>query len=226
MRFYFSIIVTAMLALVLVNSSDGKTADSEAKTRIVCFGDSLTACGGPGGHYSDWLAKMLPDCEIINRGISGDTLGGGRKRFAKDVMKLHPDILVFELGANDYWRRKRTLDDLKKDYEYMIKTAHDAGIKIVIAGCFGADYDPVRKIDTSRTGLARKDYACGIAAMEFEFARRYACVYIPVMQADIKPNGSIPYWSDKNHPNKKGNEFVAKRIKNAIDQVRNRGRAK
>jgi lysophospholipase L1-like esterase len=189
--------------------------------RIVCFGDSLTACGGPGGRYSDWLEKMLPDCEIINRGISGDTLGGGRKRFAKDVMELHPDILVFELGANDYWGRKRSLDDLKKDYEYMIKTAHDAGIKIVIAGCFGSDYDPGRKIDTAQAGLPLEDYACGIAAIEWEFVRRYRCGYIPVMQVYIKPNGIMPYWDDNNHPNPKGNELVAKRIKVTIDQVRN-----
>ncbi|MDD5597099.1 MAG: SGNH/GDSL hydrolase family protein, partial [Victivallaceae bacterium] len=127
MRFGFSIIVAAVLAVVTINGcSSGKIPDSGGKMRIVCFGDSLTACGGPGGRYSDWLARMLPDCEIINRGIGGDTLGGGRKRFVKDVMELHPDILVFELGANDYWRRKRSLDELKKDYEYMLKTAHDA----------------------------------------------------------------------------------------------------
>ncbi|MFA6715113.1 MAG: GDSL-type esterase/lipase family protein [Victivallaceae bacterium] len=223
MRFWFSIVSAAVLAVAVMNGcNSGKISNSGEKMRIVCFGDSLTACGGPGGRYSDWLVQMLPDCEIINRGIGGDTLGGGRKRFAKDVMELCPDILVFELGANDYWRRKRSLDDLKKDYEYMIKTAHDAGIKIVIAGCFGADYDPKRKIDTARSGLPLEDYACGIAAMEFEFARRYGCVYIPVMQVDIEPNGIAPYWSDNNHPNKKGNELVAKRIKAAIDKVRNK----
>ncbi|MDD5729074.1 MAG: SGNH/GDSL hydrolase family protein [Victivallales bacterium] len=220
MRFYFSTVLAALLAALPTGCCSGKAAGSERKTRIVCFGDSLTACGGPGGRYSDWLAQMLPDCEIINRGIGGDTLGGGRKRFAEDVLTLHPDILVFELGANDYWGRKRSLDALKKDYEYMIKTARDAGIKIVIAGCFGADYDPSRKIDTARAGLPLEDYACGIAAMEFEFAARYGCIYIPVMQADIKPNGIAPYWSEDRHPNKKGNELVAKRIKTAIEQVK------
>lgn len=223
MRFYFSAMLSAILAAVTISGCISNTScTSDKKTRIVCFGDSLTSCGGPGGRYSDWLVQMFPDCEIINRGIGGDTLGGGRKRFARDVMELRPDILVFELGANDYWGRKRSLGDLKTDYEYMIKTAHDAGMKIVIAGCFGADYDPSRKIDTSRNGLPLKDYSSGIAAMEYEFADRYGCVYIPVMQADIKPNGTAPYWSENRHPNKKGNELVAKRIKNAIDQIRNR----
>ena len=213
----------ALASLVMsISGCNSSKPETGGKIRIVCFGDSLTACGGKGGRYSDWLAQMLPDCEVINRGIGGDTLGGGRKRFAKDVMELHPDILVFELGANDYWRRKRSLDDLKKDYEYMIKTAHDAGIKIVIAGCFGADYNASRKIDTAKAGLPLEDYACGIAAMEFEFADRYGCVYIPVMQVDIKPNGIGPYWSEDRHPNKKGNELVAKRIKAAIDKVKNR----
>ncbi|MDD5697524.1 MAG: SGNH/GDSL hydrolase family protein [Victivallaceae bacterium] len=219
-------LLSALAALLTAGAAagchGGKTGNSGDKMRIVCFGDSLTACGGPGGRYSDWLARLLPDCELINRGIGGDTLGGGRKRFAKDVLELYPDILVFELGANDYWSRKRTLNGLKTDYEYMIRTAHDAGIKIVIAGCFGADHDPARQIDPARAGLAWEDYAAGIAAMEFEFAERYGCVYIPVMQADIKPNGTAPYWSEDRHPNKKGNELVAKRIKKAIDQLRNR----
>jgi hypothetical protein len=65
-----------------------------------------------------------------------------------------------------------------------------------------------------------EDYACGIATMEFELVARYGCIYIPVMQADIKPNGTLPYWSENRHPNKKGNELVAKRIRKAIYEAR------
>ena len=44
------------------------------------------------------------------------------------------------------------------------------------------------------------------------WVKRYDCFYVPNMQIDIKPNWTIPYWDDKNHPNELGNEFVAKRI--------------
>jgi hypothetical protein len=40
-----------------------------AKT-IVCIGDSLTACGGLGGKYTDYLKQLLPRHSIINKGIS------------------------------------------------------------------------------------------------------------------------------------------------------------
>ena len=50
---------------------------------IVCLGDSLTACGGLVGKYPDYLQQQLPGHFIINKGIGGDTLAGGRKRFEK-----------------------------------------------------------------------------------------------------------------------------------------------
>ena len=55
---------------------------------IVCIGDSLTACGLPGGSYTDHLSKWLKKHTVINKGIGGDTLAGGRKRFEKDVLQL------------------------------------------------------------------------------------------------------------------------------------------
>jgi len=41
------------------------------------------------------------------------------------------------------------------------------------------------------------------------------------MQMDIKPNSREPYWADKNknHPNKKGNKYVAKRILKQLNKA-------
>ena len=107
------------------------------KMKIVCFGDSLTSCGGEGGRYSDMLQKSLPDYEIINSGKGGDTIGGGLARLEPAVLAHRAQYLVVGLGANDYWRRKRSLDDLKKDYDLLLSRCAAAGMKIVIISCFG-----------------------------------------------------------------------------------------
>jgi lysophospholipase L1-like esterase len=182
---------------------------------IVCIGDSLTACGGPGGRYTDWLQRWLPDEKIINKGIGGDTLAGGRSRFQKDVLDLNPDVVVIELGANDFWQQKRPITELKADLEDMVVRAKKAGAAVVIASCFGdRDLKKEGKVEFSQD---KYDYADGIAGMEREICQKYQAFYVPNMQIDIKPNNRPPYWDDSNHPNKAGNERVAKRI---LEQLR------
>jgi len=191
--------------------------------RIVCIGDSLTACGGPGGHYTDHLAAWLPGCEVINKGVGGDTLAGGKKRYQRDVLDLNPDIVVIELGANDFWKAKRPLDELAADLECMVKAARRARAQVVIASCFGdvetGDTSPEFKEDVH----AR--YARGIARFERDISARYSCFYVPNMQIDIKPVKDYPQdWDDSHHPNKKGNERVARRIFTELEKARAAGR--
>ncbi|MFH1615762.1 MAG: GDSL-type esterase/lipase family protein [Planctomycetota bacterium] len=177
---------------------------------IVCIGDSLTACGGEGGRYSDWMAKLLPGHVIINKGINGDTLAGGRARFAADVLDLKPDIVVIALGANDFWRMQRDISQLKADMEDMVGRAKEASIEVVLASCFGQrEYEPGEDVEYE---AYRYDFARAIAKMEQEIVAEYDCFYVSNMQVDIKPNGREPYWADKLHPNSKGNKFVAERI--------------
>ncbi len=182
---------------------------------IVFLGDSQTTQGGLGGKYTDHLKRLMPDHFIINKGISGDTLEGGRKRFENDVLKLHPDIVVIQLGANDYWKMERPVDELKNDLETMVKQASDNNIKVLIASCFEKDKD--RETLEKRSGKTaiekqRAKYALAIGEMEAEVVKKYNCFYIPNIQEDIKPNTQNEFWIDSNHPNTLGNEIVAKRI--------------
>ena len=177
---------------------------------VVCFGDSLTAYGPQGSKYPDWLSLLLPDCFIINKGINGDTLIGGRARFEQDVLKERPDVVIIALGANDFWLQKRDISELKADLEDMVRRAKDAGIEVVIASCFGGrDFWLEENVEF---GPERFGFAISVAKMEQEVCAKYSCFYVPNMQIDIKPNGKEPYWADKWHPNKEGNKFVAKRI--------------
>ena len=196
-------------------------AETPAK-KIVCFGDSLTSCGGEGGRYSDMLQISLPQHKFINSGISGDTIGGALARVERDVLAYKADILIIGIGANDYWQRKRSLNDLKRDFGTILERCHAAGMKFVIISCFGNDKLPDNSvIQRDKTGIPLEHYAAGIAEFEKEFAKKYNAEYIPDMQCNITPKGRRDLWSDSNHPNAKGNRIVADTILPALRKVLN-----
>ena len=190
-----------------------QTVDAPKRGRIVCFGDSLTSCGGEGGRYSDMLQQSLPEWELVNSGRGGDTIGGGLARLQQDVLDHNPRYAVIGLGANDYWQRKRSLDDLRRDYDAIVSRCHAQGIRVVLISCFGNDTPPAGEtIDFTRPGLPLEHYAAGLAIIERELAARYGCTYVPDMQAYVTPKGRKDLWSDKNHPNAEGNRIVADTI--------------
>ena len=185
--------------------------------KIICFGDSLTSCGGENGRYSDMLQVSLPEYQVINSGKSGDTIGGALARLEDAVLRHEGSYLVIGIGANDYWQRKRSLRDLKADYEKILSRCYSAGMKIVIISCFGNETLPGQtEVDFDRPGIPLEHYAVGIAAIERDLAEKYRAEYVPDMQCGILPKGRKDLWSDSNHPNAAGNRIVADTILPAL----------
>ncbi len=181
---------------------------------LVCLGDSLTSCGGQGGRYSDWLARFMPYVRVIDAGVGGDTLMGGRARFERDVLAHNPDILVIALGANDFWQRNRPPEALAADLEAMVREARSRSMQVVVASCFGDRFfweEPCVEFTPDRFALARE-----IARLERRVCETHGAEYVPNMQIDIKPNRLPPYWDKTDHPNRAGNEQVALRLLPAI----------
>lgn len=177
---------------------------------LVCFGDSLTTCGGPSGRYSDWLQRFLPHVRVINAGVSGDTLLGGRQRFARDVLSRNPDVIIIALGANDFWKRDRPVEALRADLEAMVSEARSRGCAVALASCFG---DRAFWEETSvEFEASRFQFAWEIAQMERAVSVAHGCWYVPNMQVDIKPNRLPPFWDKSDHPGPQGNEQVALRL--------------
>jgi len=205
-------LAVALAALCLLARRGGGCA---TRPRVVCFGDSLTSCGGLGGRYSDYLASAFPDCEVINKGISGQTLADGRRRFQSDVLDLRPKVLVFELVANDFLRAERSVEDLREDMEYMLKRAREQGIEVVIAGVFGEQLDPGGRVIPKEYRLGMPELGRRIFEMERELARQYGCRHVENIQADLnRPE----HWSAK-HPSAEGNRRVAGRLAPAVREA-------
>lgn len=97
--------------------------------RFLLIGDSITDAGrreepeGIGLGYVRLLRDMLwsrhpgLDVEIINRGVSGDTVRLMSWRWKKDVIAEKPTVLSVSIGVNDVWRQ---LQDPRNDEEVML----------------------------------------------------------------------------------------------------------
>lgn len=68
--------------------------------RILFLGDSLT-WGGYGGNFVDRVAEQLPDHEIINAGVGGDTAVNIQRRVEEEIEEHQPDIAFVMVGGND-----------------------------------------------------------------------------------------------------------------------------
>lgn len=103
--------------------------------RIVCFGDSITQGHGLGDdqRWTGLLARALPDHEIVNRGVGGNTTAMGLDRIVGDVLPLLPGIVVVEFGFNDasvYLGRRNpraSLEEFRRNYVEILDLCAAAG---------------------------------------------------------------------------------------------------
>lgn len=68
--------------------------------KLLFFGDSLT-WGRYGGSYVSEVEKRLPEHEIINAGVAGNTVVNLLRRLEDDVLIHEPDGVFVIIGGND-----------------------------------------------------------------------------------------------------------------------------
>jgi lysophospholipase L1-like esterase len=62
---------------------------------VVMFGDSITQ------FWNSHPNGFFPGTNLVNKGISGNTVVHLKDRFEADVVKLNPSVVVFQVGIND-----------------------------------------------------------------------------------------------------------------------------
>ena len=181
--------------------------------RIICFGDSLTSCGGLHGRYSDILQDRFPEHEVINKGVGGETFVDAKLRLRHDVLDLRPDIVIVAFGANDWWRDERPPSAWAEDLDDIVRAIQAGGGRVIVAGVFGPRRTPAGE-------LIEKDYGADERSREYRdleraVAERHGCAYVANMQETII--GDRTCWRDRNHPNEHGNRFVADQLEPALE---------
>jgi acyl-CoA thioesterase I len=156
-RWAFAALITLLLSPALA------VRPTEAATRILAFGDSLTSGYGlaPDQSFPVQLAARLKadgyDIIVDNGGVTGDTTADGLAR-VDWTMGDHPDIVLLELGANDMLRGlppKRAEANL----DAILSKLRAAQVKVLLLGMrassnWGADYQ--KTFDAIYPALAKK----------------------------------------------------------------------
>jgi acyl-CoA thioesterase-1 len=120
-----------------------------ATTRILAFGDSLTAGFGLGLEESfpvrlqAWLRDHGVEAEVTNAGVSGDTSAGGLARLDWSLAAPADAVLV-ELGANDALRGVDPKETYK-NLDQILTRLDQRHEKVLLLGMespanWGADY--------------------------------------------------------------------------------------
>jgi len=110
----------------------GNKIELKPNQTILFTGDSITAAGraepayGPLGYgYVHFAGNMLLarypqlNLNIINTGVSGNTIGDLKGRWKRDCIEHQPDILSVLIGVNDVWFQHTSCGgEAEKVYEY------------------------------------------------------------------------------------------------------------
>jgi len=200
------LLVVTLLALVVTGLGRPATA---AATRILAFGDSLTA--GYGLSEADGfvpqltaaLHKMGRDVQVINGGVSGDTTAGGLSRLDW-ALGDQPQVMLLELGGNDMLRGlppSVTAGNL----EQIVTKAAAAKVTILLIGMKAApNLGP--------------DYRSQFDALYPALAKSHNLLFYPFMLDGVAGDPGL-LQSDGIHPNPKGVAIIIDRIMPSVIQA-------
>ncbi len=176
---------------------------------IVAFGDSLTFGPGvdPDKNYPKQLQAELDrlgyQYRVINSGISGDTTAGGVNR-VEAVLKLKPQIVILELGANDGLQGK-SVKEMRANLAKLIERFQQEKVTVVLAGMqIPPNYGP--------------DYTSDFQQTFVDLAAQYQVPLIPFFLdgAAGKPELNNP---DGIHPTAEGYVYVVKNVMQTLQPM-------
>lgn len=184
--------------------------DWNEKTTVF-LGDSITEGYGvsPGACWVDAMPGRH-----TNRGISGDTTTGMRRRFDAHVLCDMPDRVVIMGGINDLSEGgllKTTTDNLRAMYA----RAQEHGIVVVPAVCVQPDYDELFCNDWADSLLGIRELPEKLASLA-QWIRHYArkhqwtCLDFTQQFPKYTSHEYCRYFLDGIHPNEHGHAIMAR----------------
>lgn len=105
------------------------------EARIVLFGDSRIARWNP--------LPSLPNCQSLNRGVSGETTAQAILRLDRDIIQLQPLVTVIQVGVNDLKsigvlpkRKEEIINTCWKNLSKLVKQTTEHKIHVVVLTIF------------------------------------------------------------------------------------------
>ena len=132
--FYRVLLLTLTLALAAGCGREVRYEALPSGATVLAFGDSVTY--GTGASSGEDYPSVLADktgWRVINSGIPGDTARAARSRLAPLLAEHQPDLVIVELGGNDFLRRHST-DSVEAALRDIVQQAKASGaITILVA---------------------------------------------------------------------------------------------
>jgi acyl-CoA thioesterase-1 len=195
-----------LLALLLLGlsacSDEPKYQALPAGTVVLAFGDSVTHGTGakPGQDYPSLLAQQT-GWDVINAGIPGDTARAAKDRLAPLLQKHQPQLVIVELGGNDFLRRQQP-SRVKQDLLSIVTTSLEYGAITVLVA--------VPRLSLLRAGVgALKDD--GIYAA---LADETSVVLVEDIFSEVLSDGALR--ADAVHPNAQGYQVFTRNLIQAL----------
>lgn len=191
---------------------------SAKKTRIVCFGDSITGSYYHTGGQRAWcemlglaLQKSIPQAniEMINAGISGHTTVNALARIEQDVLSKHPHLVAVMFGMNDVTRVP--LEVFRGNMEAIVQRCQAIGASVLLC-----TPNSVIQNDPRPNGKLA-EYSQAIR----QIAEQRQVLLVDVFQIwqqlrDRDPEAWKLLMSDAIHPNMNGHKRFAQSIAEAM----------
>jgi lysophospholipase L1-like esterase len=170
---------------------------------IVVMGDSLSSGGFPRV-----LQKRLR-VSVVDLAQGGYTTSDAVKQIG-DMVALHPQAVVIELGGHDSLRG-RARSEAKENLEKILHAAQENGAAVLIFEIpLGFVSDPYGGLDRE---LARENDL----ELIHDGAIRQLVLFSPFTPLGSATGRMLSY--DGLHPNDAGNEFLAGRVEAALERV-------
>jgi acyl-CoA thioesterase-1 len=177
-------------------------AEAKYQGIIVAMGDSLTAGLGVDENdaYPAQLERKLRrggyNWHVVNAGISGETSSGALSRIGW-VLKLKPDIVILETGANDGLRGTDPRL-MRKNIEEMLHILEKNDVVVVLAGM-------------EMLANLGKEYTGAFSAVYTDLSRKHRVILMPFFLADVAGDQSLNQ-QDGLHPTTAGYRIITDNI--------------
>ncbi|MBN3581839.1 SGNH/GDSL hydrolase family protein [Algoriphagus aestuarii] len=152
------------------------------------------------------LKEIYPFAVVnsINTAIGGEDSETGKKRFKKEILTHHPDILFIDYALND---RRVGLEASKKAWEKMIVKALKKNIKVILL-----TPSPDLKVNLTETGNELDLHRQQIIALAKKYEVGLVDSYRIFQNLQETCDCVEDYMSQGNHPNEKGHQLIATEI--------------
>ncbi len=195
------ILLTTLHAIALMFASPALAREKV----VLAFGDSLTAGYGLAATESfpaqlqAALNKGSIPARVHNGGVSGDTSAAGRGRLGWVLagLKVKPDLVIVELGANDMLRGLSP-DQTWANLDAILIELKKRGIPVLIAGMRASPN-------------MGKVYQAKFNPLFAQLAKKHGARLYPFFMNGVTPNRAL-LIADQMHPNASGVAVIVRGI--------------